>query len=371
MHREALVADLHCDTLIQIKRGYDFSQRHKEYHVDIPRLMEGGVDLQVFACCPMPLKKGEHYLGHVNVSIDLLKSEISKHSDKIEVCLTSAEAEKIKAKNRIAALLAIEGGVALDEDPKNLERFYKKGIRLITITHDQPTGWCAGWKEKDLPFGGLSDLGKEMISEMNRLGIIIDLSHSSDATVEEVLKASSQPVIASHSNARSLCDHLRNLTDDQIKSLAKKGGMMGITFVSQFLSAEFGKASTEYWKKVPKDKAKALPELFLSEISEEEKQKRMQKFKPLLDEVGKKLKALRPSVKTVVDHIDYMVKLVGPDYVGIGSDFDGMSMPPLELEDCSEMPNITRELVARSYNETDIEKILGGNFMRVFKSVCG
>jgi membrane dipeptidase len=371
MHREALVADLHCDTLIQMKRGYDFSERHNDYHLDIPRLIEGGVDLQVFASFLGSAKKEQSPFESVSASIELLKSEISKHSDRIAVCLTSGDAQKIKQSNRIAALLSIEGGLALDKDPANVERFYKKGIRLITIAHSKPNGWCTSSEEKDASFHGLTDLGQEMITEMNRLGIIIDLSHSSDATVEEVLKVSKHPVIASHSNARSLCDHLRNLTDDQIKSLAKKGGMVGVTFVSQFLSAEFGKASTEYWKKVPKDKAKALPELFLSEIREEEKQKRMQKFKPLLDETGEKLKALRPSVKTVVDHIDYMIKLVGPDYVGIGSDFDGMSMPPLGLEDCSEMPNITRELVARSYSEADIKKILGGNFMRVFKSVCG
>lgn len=370
IHKETLVADLHCDTLIQMKRGYDFSERHNDYHVDIPRLIEGGIDLQVFACCPRPLDRGKRYFDGVSSSIDLLKSEISRHSNRIELCLTSAEAEKIKASNRIAALLAIEGGVALDKNPKNLERFYEKGIRLFTITHNQPTGWCANWKEKDLAFGGLSDLGQEIISEMNRLGIIIDLSHSSDATFEAVLKVSTDPVIASHSNARSLCDHLRNLTDDQIKALAEKGGMVGITFVSQFLSSEFRKAYSENWKRVPNDKAEKLPELFLSEIPEQEKQKQMQEYKPLLDDIENKFASLRPSVKTVVDHINYMVDLVGPEHVGIGSDYDGMSMPPLGLEDCSRMPNITKELAARGYGQDDIEKILGGSFLRVFKSVC-
>ena len=369
--KEALVADLHCDTLIQMKRGYDFSERHSDYHVDIPRLIEGGVNLQVFACCPRPLEGGGDYFDIVSSSIEVLKSEISKHSDKIEVCLTSAQAKKTKASKRIAALLAIEGGVALDKDPKNLERFYEKGVRLFTITHNQPTGWCGNWKDKDLDSGGLSDLGKDIISEMNRLGIIIDLSHSSDATFEEVLKISKHPVIASHSNSRALCDHLRNITDDQIKVLAEKDGMIGITFVSQFLSSEFRKAYSENWDKIPKDEAKKLPELFLSEMPEEEKQKQMQKYKPLMDNIENALKNLRPSVKTVVAHIDHMVKLVGPDYVGIGSDFDGMSMPPLGLEDCSKMPNITEELVRRNYSQADIKKILGGNFMRVFKSVCG
>jgi len=370
IHKHALVADLHCDTLIQMKRGYDFSEPHSEYHVDIPRLVEGGVDLQVFACCPRPLKKGEHYYEPVNRSIDFLKNEISKHSDKIEICLTSKDAERIKASNRIAALLSIEGGVALDKDPKNLERFYSKGIRLITITHNYPTGWCGNWQEKNLPFGGLSDLGQEIISEMNHLGIIIDLSHCSDTTFEEVVKVSTQPVIASHSNARSLCNHNRNVTDEQIKALAEKGGMVGVTFVSPFLSLEFNKAFSKYWKKVPKDKGKKMRELFSSEIPEEEKQMQMQEFRSILDDMESRLAGERPSVKKVVDHIEHMVNLVGTDYVGIGSDYDGMLMPPSGLVDCSGMPNLTKELVSRGYNETDIKKILGGNFMRVFKSVC-
>ncbi len=370
IHKEALVADLHCDTLIQMKRGYDFSERHNDYHVDIPRLIEGGIDLQVFASFLGSAKKEQSPFESVSASIDLLKAEISKHSDKIAVCLTSSDAQKIKESNRIGAMLSIEGGLALNKDPANVERFYKKGIRLITIAHSKPNGWCTSSEEKDASFHGLTDLGRKMISEMNRLGIIIDLSHSSDATFEEVLKVSSHPVIASHSNSRSLCDKLRNITDEQIKTLAKKDGMIGVTFVSQFLSAEFDKAFSEYWNRVPEDEAKKLPELFLSEIPEEEKQKQMQEYKPLMDNAEKVLGALRPSFKTVVDHIDYMVNLAGPDYVSIGSDYDGMSMPPLELEDCSKMPNLTEELAARGYSEVNIKKILGGNFMRVFKAVC-
>jgi membrane dipeptidase len=371
IHKEALVADLHCDTLIQMKRGYDFSERHSEYHVDIPRLIDGGVDLQVFASFIGAAKKGQNSFESVSASIDLLKAEISKHSDKIGICLTSSEAQKIKDSNRIAALFSIEGGLALDKDPTNVERFYKMGIRLITIAHSKPNGWCTSSDEKDASFHGLTDLGREIISEMNRLGIIIDLSHGSDATFEEVLKISKHPVIASHSNSRSLCNHLRNLTDDQIKALIERGGMVGVTFVSQFLSSEFRKAYSENWKRVPNEKARKLPELFLSEIPEDEKQKQMQKYKPLMNNVEKAIENLRPSVKTVVDHIDHMVKLVGADYMGIGSDFDGMAMPPLGLEDCSKLPNITEELVGRGYNEADIKKILGGNFIRVFKSVCG
>jgi membrane dipeptidase len=265
IHKEALVADLHCDTLIQMKRGYDFSKRHNDYHVDIPRLIEGGVDLQVFASFLGSAKKEENPFDTVSAWIDFLKAEISKHPDTIALCLTSTDAQKIKEGNRISALLSIEGGLALEKDPANVERFHQKGIRLITIAHGKPNGWCTSWEEKDVAFHGLTDIGREIISEMNRLGIIIDLSHSSDATFEEVLKVSKHPVIASHSCARSLCDHLRNLTDDQIKDLAKRGGMVGVTFVSQFLSSEFRKAYSENWEKLPKDKARALPELFLSE----------------------------------------------------------------------------------------------------------
>ena len=209
-----------------------------------------------------------------------------------------------------------------------------------------------------------------MITEMNRLGIIVDLSHSSDATFEEVLRTTTAPVIASHSCCQSLCGHDRNLTDQQIVRLADNGGMVGVTFVSFFLGDKFSEAFVAFFAERP-DLSKTLGRLFVSEMSEEQLQAELAKYLPELEVLEAPLRSLRPSVSTVVDHIDHIVALVGPDHVGLGSDFDGMSMPPKGLDDCSMMPNITGELVRRNYSEDDIKKILGGNFLRLFEHVCG
>jgi membrane dipeptidase len=243
------------------------------------------------------------------------------------------------------------------------------GVRLITLTHDSQLDWCINWKDDNPDFHGLNDLGREMIDEMNRLGIIIDLSHSAASTVEEVLKASNQPVIASHSCAASICPHKRNLTDDQIRAIAEKGGMIGVAFVSFFLDKEFSTKLDEFSKKYA-DEMKALMRLFSSEMDEESKRKSESEYSHVIEEFERTFQPIRPGIGVVADHIDHIVNLVGADHVGIGSDFDGMEMPPVGLDDCAGMPNLTRELVNHSYSEDDIRKILGGNFMRVFKQVC-
>lgn len=361
---------MHCDTIIPMKRGYDLSVRNNKYHVDIPRLVDGGVDLQVFAVMVgNDVPPGERF-PDVSRSVEFLRAEITKRSDSIAICHSASEAESITSDSRIAALLALEGGGSLENDPANIERFYLMGVRLITLTHDSKLDWCINWKDESPAFHGLNDLGREMIREMNRLGMIIDLSHSAASTVEEVLKASDQPVIASHSCAASICHHKRNLTDDQIKAIAKSGGMIGVTFVSFFLDQEFSSKLDEFQKKYT-DEMKTLMQLFSSEMDEESKRSRESEYSHIIEEFERTFKPIRPGIGAVADHIDHIVNLVGPDHVGIGSDFDGMEMPPVGLDDCTGTPSLTRELVNRSYSEDDIRKILGGNFMRVFRQVCG
>ncbi len=371
LHQEALVADLHCDTVIPIRRGYDIAKRHDSHHIDLPRLKEGGIDIQVFAACSNLVELEITSKDHVIEALDLLRMEIAKFPDLIEICLTTADILKTRADNKICAILAIEGGLALDSNPANVEYFYNEGVRLITIAHEAPASWCANWKEQDTGVPGLTDIGRQIIAEMNRLGIIIDLSHSSDNTVDEVLKITSGPVIASHSCARSLCNHRRNLTDGQIKAIAASGGLIGVTFVNNFISEKYNNAYNEFWNTVSHDQLKDLMALYSSAVPDDEYQQALQKDFGFIIEGERKFQHLRVAVKDIVDHIDHMVSLVGPDYIGIGSDFDGMSSTPIGLEDCSKIPNITKELVARSYNETDIKKILGGNFLRVFAGVCG
>ncbi len=370
IHDKILVADLHCDTVLQMIRGYDISKQHNNYHIDIPRLKEGGVDLQVFASLAHSYVAGKSEFEIVNEYIDCLKTEIAKNKDSIIICHTSSDAMNVKKSDKITAVLAIEGGTALNSDIKNVEYFYNRGVRLLTLVHEQSTNWCLSWSDKNPAFQGITEQGREIIAEMNRLGMIVDISHCATSSADEAIEMSKSPVVASHSCAVSICPSGRNLNDKQIKAIADKGGVIGVTFIYFILSQELNKQSTELRKKYPNE-IKKISELFVSTMPENELQDELKKHTSFIEEFESPLNRLRPTVKTVVDHIEFMVNLGGIDCVAIGSDFDGMSMPPIGLEDCTGMPNIAKELLARDYKENEIEKIMGGNFMRVFKEVCG
>ncbi len=189
LHAEAVVVDMHCDTVIQMKRGYDISKRHATYHIDLPRLKAGGVNLQVFAGCYAPWSSGNAF-EVIDRGIDLALGVFSVHSDQMGVCRTASEADKVISSGRLAAMLAIEGGIALEDDPSRVEYFHRRGIRLLTLAHDLPNNWCVNWKDKKPAIDGLNELGREIIGEMNRLGMIIDLSHSAESTFDKVLEVS-------------------------------------------------------------------------------------------------------------------------------------------------------------------------------------
>ena len=369
LHTKAFVADLHCDTILQMRRGYDISQRHDTYHVDIPRLRQGGVDLQVFATSINPHDPVTNPFKAIDQQLDFLHQEIDKRPNDLVICRSASDAVDAKVQGKIGVILAIEGGNALESNPGNLEHFHGKGVRLITIAHEKPTGWCAGWSEKNPAIDGLTEAGRGIITEMDRLGIIIDLSHSATSTVDAVFELTDNPVIASHSCAYSLCKHDRNVADHHLKKLADRGGVIGVTFVDMFLSIEFHQISSEFWERHPQE-LKRLMGLFLGDMDEDRKSEEYGLYQPILSQFEQYVADVRPTVATVVDHIGYLVNQIGVDHVGIGSDYDGMSLPPLGLEDCSKMPNITKELVERGYSETDIGKILGENFLRVFNRVC-
>lgn len=368
-NRYSLAADLHCDTVLQMKRGYDIAKRHKGYHIDIPRLREGGVDLQVFACLANPHIRGKSEYEMVNEYISCLKTAIAENSSDISLCHKVTEVIQAEKNNKIAAVLAIEGGTALEGNSGNIEYFYNKGIRLLTLVHEQSTDWCLSWSDTNPAFQGITELGREIIAEMNRLGMIIDISHCAASSANEAIEVSRFPVVASHSCAASLCPSGRNLTDKQIKAIADKGGLIGVTFIYFILSSELNRQSAELRKMYP-DEIKKISELFVSTMPEKELQEELIKHTSFINEFESPLNSERPTVKTVVDHIDFIINLAGVDSVAIGSDFDGMSMPPIGLEDCTGMPNITKELLVRGYKENEIEKIMGGNFMRIFKEIC-
>jgi membrane dipeptidase len=364
LHNRALVADLHCDTVLQMRRGYDLFSRHNRYHIDYPRLIEGGVNLQVFAVFLNSKLTGQEAYDRANKNIGIIQSQTAMHADKTEICLTAEHAKRIIDDGKLAVFIGIENGLAIDNSLENLAHFFNQGVRYITLTHTGSHDWCISSGDQSPRFQGLTDFGREVIREMNRLGIIVDVSHISVSAFEEVMKVASRPIIASHSCVYSLCAHDRNLTDAQIEAIAECGGMIGINFCPEFLYEDFKANSHDF----PQHKAafRRMEELFISESPEPDVQAELASLQRSFDEWREEMRPHMPDVGTVVDHIDYIVKLVGADFVGLGSDYDGILLAPNGLEDCSRMPSITAELVHRGYSESDIVKILGGNFMRVF-----
>jgi membrane dipeptidase len=365
LHREALVADMHSDTVLRMVKGFDFGVRDTVGNMDIPRLREGGVDLQVFAIWLPTDTPKERCVGKANEMIDSLEAQVNRHEDKIAICRSATEAQGIIAGGRIAAFIGIENGVAIADDLVNLDHFYDRGVRYMTLTHTSSSDWCISSADTAPAFEGLTDFGREVVRKMNDLGMIIDVSHASAKTVEEVLKITRSPIIASHSCVYNICRHDRNLTDDQIKAIAQNGGVIGINFFGGYLSNRW-KEVTDSIQQAHQAEIDSIEALYKDDYGKKHKA-----LAWLFEEYDKALAGENINVGTVVDHIDYIVRLVGPDYVGLGSDFDGVFSLPNDLKDCSKMPNITRELVRRGYTKEDIEKILGGNFMRVFKEVCG
>ena len=365
LHHDAIVADMHNDTVLRmVEDGFDFSGSDTSGHVDLNRLKEGGVDLQVFACWLDTDTPIEQCKENLDVMLDSLHAQIGRNPNKIELCKTAGEAKRIIGSDKIAAFLAIENGVAIANNLENLNHFYDRGIRYMTLTHSKSSDWCESSSDTALvPFHGLSDFGRDVVKRMNELGMIVDVSHASPAAVEEVLKISSDPVIASHSCVYAICNHDRNLTDGQIKAIAARGGVIGINFFEGYLSQEYNDL-VETFEKKHKSEIDSVEDLYYG--TDDWSKERRKLYVPLTEQIKK----LEINSATVVDHIEHIVKLVGSDYVGLGSDFDGVHRLPEGLEDCSGLPNITKELVARGYSANDIRKILGGNFMRVFRQVC-
>jgi membrane dipeptidase len=331
IHKEMIVCDAHCDTVDRLMGGNaDLGVRSNHGHIDIPRLIEGGVDVQVFASCiGGPGKPKGYYVDLTWKMLETLRSQIAKNLKSISLATRLSDIRKARQNHKISAILAIESGQSIENDLNNLRHFYIRGVRIMTLTW-KSTDW-ADASQQSMKHNGLTDFGKNVVKEMNKLGMIIDVSHSADKTVLDVLKISNEPIIASHSCAKALCDHPRNLTDRLIKDIASSGGIICVNFYPLFLDQKF---------KTDSDK-KRNPEL--------------------------------PSFTKIIDHIEHIIRVGGIDSVGLGSDFDGMASisPPKGLENVTKMPKITEALLARGYAEEEIVKIMGGNFLRIFGQVCG
>jgi membrane dipeptidase len=349
--------DSHIDTAqrILLDRA-DITQRSPVGHVDIPRLKEGGVNAPFFALWVPTYYKGAEAIRRTLDLRDAMQRLFDTHPELIAPALNAADVERITKNGRIAAILTVEGGHQIDDDLAVLRMYHRLGIRSMTLTHFRNTEWADSSTDK-AAHNGLTAFGKEVVREMNRLGMIVDVSHVSDKTFFDTLAVSTKPVILSHSSCRALSDVVRNVTDEMLQALAKNNGVIGINFGEGFLSpkdAESLKADIEGATTEPSLTGKALDEYAAEQFKRE-----------------MKARAVFATLDDAVQHVDHAVKVAGIDHVGIGSDFDGISGPPKGLEDVSKMPALKAALKKKGYSDEDLKKIFGLNTLRVLREVTG
>lgn len=370
LHKKVLTLDSHTDTALNLVRHeFDLSIDHAQIpsddsRLDFPRMRRGGLDAVFFAAFIAQGQRDE--AGHIaardktTAILQKIETEIAKRPQQALLVSTPAGARQTVVDGKLAIFRGIENGYAIGHDLGMLQKFFDLGVRYITLCHTANNDICDSSTDKDGPeHNGLSEFGRAVVGEMNRLGIIVDISHVSDKTVSDVLEISTVPVIASHSCARALCDNPRNINDELLKAIAAKGGVVQVCIFSDYLKTIQQSPEREAAVKDLRAKYENY-----AQLSEEEKNA----LRDLRREINRKYPKKMATVGDLVDHIDHIVQLVGIDHVGIGSDFDGGG----GIEGCrdvSEMVNITRELVRRGYTEEQIAKIWSGNFLRVMAEV--
>jgi membrane dipeptidase len=368
IHAKCLTIDTHCDTPMQmIKPGFNIRDEHKapKSRVDLPRMKSGGLDAMFFAVFtgqkPCTEENYQKTYALANQMLDSIHSMVKHNSDLVTLALKADDLERIEKTGKRAAYIGMENGFPLAKDVSRVEEFYKKGVRYITLCHSFHNDICDSSSDAaPAEHNGVSDFGKQVIAEMNRLGMMVDVSHASDQSFFDAVELSKAPVIASHSSVRSVALHNRNMTDEMIKKLAQKGGVIQICLLDVYIK----EPDTTSVKFQTERRLHKIYRTTYNTMSEAEKAV----FDKEWEDVQANYASELPTVKDMVDHIDYVKNLVGVDYVGIGSDFDGGG----GLRDCadvSQFPNITLELVRRGYTESEIKKIWGGNLLRVFRAV--
>ena len=362
LHFSSIVLDTHDDTTQRFfSKDFDIGKRNPDGHVDIPRLREGGMNAIFFSIWIDGRIMGPPAVQKALDQIDAVHENVRKYSKDLMFCRTAAEVREAHKQGKIAALIGVEGGHMIGNDIRVLRMFGNLGVRYMTLSHFYNDEWADSSTDKPV-HNGLTDFGKDIVREMNRQGIMVDISHVSDKTFYDALEVSKAPLIASHSSCRALCNHVRDMSDDMIKALAAKGGVIQINYEKSFIDQAYKDASEKQSGGVVAifDQLKKAcgddQECFGRKMAEQEKQATAEGKLP------------RVSWERIVDHIDHVVRLVGPDHVGLGSDFDGANMPE-GMEDCSKLPKITEALMRKGYGDDDIRKILGGNTLRLMEQV--
>ncbi|HEY0544985.1 MAG TPA: dipeptidase [Pyrinomonadaceae bacterium] len=366
IHRRAIAIDLHADTTQRlVDENVDLNTRLADGHLDAVRMKEGGLDAQFFSIWVEPAlygAGGQSATKRADVQIAAVRALAEKHPETWELATSAADIRRISSEGKLAALMGLEGGYAIDEKIENVERYYKLGVRYMSGAWSVSTSWAGSSGDEAGKTRGLTDFGKQVIREMNRLGMMIDVSHLSDKAFWDIVNTSSKPVIATHSNARAIANVPRNLDDDMIRALAQKGGVVCVLFYPEFLEPGW----SEKKKQVDAEIAPLVQQASDNEPGDIA-HKKMARDRVRVVEYARRLPPV--TVARVVDHIDHIVKLVGIDHVGVGSDFDGIQAVPTDLSSVADLPNLTKELLERGYTEEDVDKILGGNILRVFEEV--
>ena len=361
LHDRAIVIDTHDDTTQRLvgDKTFNIATRNKNGSIDIPRMREGGLDAIFFSIWMAGDVTGPVAVKHALDQIDAVREAIRTHPNDLVLATTAAEIRRAAAEKKIAALLGVEGGHMIDNDLAVLRIFAALGVRYMTLTHSLNTTWADSSGDKPA-HDGLTAFGKDVVREMNRLGMMVDISHVSDKTFFDALETSRAPLMASHSSARAIAKAPRNMTDDMLRAIAKNNGVVMINYHAGFLSEEFRTA--------PRSAA------LQARIDAAEKQCAGNEACSIMEGERVNHEAMvsgeLPKVtwEKIVEHIDHVVKVAGAAHVGLGSDFDGATMP-MGLEDVSKLPKITDALLKKGYSEQDIEKILGGNILRVMEAV--
>lgn len=360
LHEEVPLIDGHNDLPGQyreeVNRKFselDIASEQPKLHTDIPRLREGGVGAQFWSVYVPASLEGADAVRATMEQIDVVYELARRYPETFEMAFTADDVERIFDSGRIASLIGMEGGHSIDSSLATLRMFYRLGARYMTVTHSRSTPW-ADSATGEAVSGGLSEFGSEVVREMNWLGMLVDLSHVSPATMHDALDIVEAPVIFSHSSAKALCDHDRNVPDDVLRRLPDNGGVVMVSFVPQFTS----QALKDYSDRRSAERARqqALPDA--TEASVEHALEAWERENP----------APRATLSQVADHIDHIRDVAGVDHIGIGSDFDGISTVPEGLEDVSTFVDLTRELLARGYEDEDVRKILGENVLRVMRA---
>jgi membrane dipeptidase len=370
IHDSSLVIDTHADTPQRfLDEGYDIGNADPKDvgHVSLDKARAGNLGAEFFSIWVEPKTNAGHFAQHTLDLIDSVYDQAARHPDRMMMAFSVADIERAHKDKKLAALMGIEGGHSIENDIHLLRDFYRLGVRYMTLSWSNTNEWADSSGDINdasvQHHNGLTDFGKQVVLEMNRLGMLVDISHVADKTFWDTIATSKAPVISSHSSARALSNHPRNMTDEMLRAVAKNGGVVQVNFYSAFVDETYRKAA-----EVQKKDAEAAVDAFVQQRKAEGKPVSYAQYDHIQREWTAKIP--RPPLKSLIDNIDHIAKVAGADHVGLGSDFDGVSgATPEGIDSAADLPKITQALLDRGYSEADIKKILGGNTLRVFREV--